>query len=340
MQKRSFLILFGATLILAAGAVYAVKRGDRFVGPPIKGGLALPHLAADLKNLAWMRLTRGAMVSDFTAIGSGWVVVEKSNYPAAPNKVRRLLLGLADLTLVEPKTRRPELLGRLNLDDPKNGKSTLVTLQDRTGKTVAELIVGKSRPDLLGGGNNGVYVRKPGENQAWLARGSLDVSGDTIGWLDRRFLDIAPSRVASLTLTGADGTMLVLRRDGPKGKFAVVGAPADTKFKDDATLAAPAGALSGLDLDDVKPAVDLPVPESGVAHAVFTTADGLTIKLLLFNHDKVDWVAVEASGDGTEAADARAINARVARWIYAIPSDRAKLLRTKLSDLIAPPKGS
>ena len=36
----------------------------------------------------------------------------------------------------------------------------------------------------LGGGNDGIYVRKPGDAQSWLARGTLDLSGDTAGWLD------------------------------------------------------------------------------------------------------------------------------------------------------------
>ena len=90
------------------------------------------------------------MKANFAQIGGHWVVVEKGNYPADEARMRRLLLGLADLTLVEPKTERPELFARLDLDDPSNGKSTLVALQDRTGKTVAELIVGKTRPDRLG----------------------------------------------------------------------------------------------------------------------------------------------------------------------------------------------
>jgi hypothetical protein len=287
-----------------------------------------------------MRLERGAMKADFALIAGRWAVVEKGNYPAAPGRVRWLLLGLADLTLVERKTTRPELLARLDLDDPKNGKSTLVALQDRTGNTVAELIVGKSRPDRLGGGDAGVYVRMPGDNQAWLARGAVDPSGDITGWLDRRILDIPPSRVASVTLTGADGIALVLRRDAPDGKFAVVDAPADTSFKGDAALAAPAAALAGLDLDDVKPAADLPMPASGTASAAFTTDDGLTVTLRLFTHDKADWIAVEASGNGAAEADSQAINTKVARWTYAIPADRGKLLRAKLGDLVAPPKGS
>ena len=339
MQKRSCLLLVGATLLLIAAAIYAVGSGDRAVSLPPHGGRALPGLAAKLGDLAWLRLVRGAMTVDFTAIGGGWVVVERANYKAAPQRMRQLLLGLADLTLMEPKTRRPDRLSRLDLDDPKNGRSTLVTLQDRAGKTVGELIVGKSRPDLLGGGNGGVYVRKPGDNQAWLARGSLDLAGGITSWLDRRILDIAPSRIAALTLTAADGVALKLRA-APDGSFTVVGAPAGTRFKDAAALAAPAGALAGFVLADVQPAAQLPVPASGVARAIFTTVDGLTLSLRLFVHDKTDWVAVSAAGQGAAAAQARAIDARLAPWTYAIPAERAQLLRTRLADLVMPAKGS
>src|SRR5512137_918873 len=103
MRKQSFLSLLVATLAAVASADFVAVGGDGAVSPPSQGERALPALAAKLGDLAWMRLTRGAMKADFTAIGGQWVVVEKNNYPAAPGKVRRLLLGLADLTLVEPK---------------------------------------------------------------------------------------------------------------------------------------------------------------------------------------------------------------------------------------------
>ena len=93
-----------------------------------------------------------------------------------------MLLGLADLTLVEPKTERPELFPRLDLDDPSNGKSTLTSGQDRTGGTVAELIVGKRRSDRLGGGNDGVYLRKPGETApGWRAARSMSAARSSTG---------------------------------------------------------------------------------------------------------------------------------------------------------------
>ena len=340
MRQRGFICLLLMTVAVAAAAIVVAARGDRTVNPPPPGGPALPGLSAKLGDLTWMRLTRGAMTADFTAIVGQWAVVEKSNYPANPKAVRKLLLGLAGLTLVEPKTNRPDRLARLDLDDPKAGRSTLVALQDRSGAVVAQLIVGKSRPDLLGGGNDGVYVRKPGDSQAWLARGSLELADSVTGWLDRRILDLAAARIAAVTLTPPDGSVLTLRRDAGSGKFVVVNLPAEAKLKDDESAASPAEVLARLDLDDVKPAIELPPPASGVTSAVFTTTDGLTVTLRLFSRDATDWITVAAAaGDTTEAA-AKAINDKLGRWAYAIPAERAKLLRTTLADLVAPPKGS
>ncbi|HEV8679616.1 MAG TPA: DUF4340 domain-containing protein [Stellaceae bacterium] len=339
MQKRSFLLLAGATTVLVAAALYALAIGDRAVRPVTRDQRAFPELAARLDDLAWMRLTRGALKVDLNLVAGRWAVIERGNYPAAPDTVRRLLLGLAGLVLVEPKTERPELFGRLDLDDPSNGRSTLVELQDRTGKILAELVVGKTSRGRLGGGDDAVYVRRPGENRTWLGRGSLDLPADVAGWLDRRILDIPASRIASVRLRGGDGTVLVLQREAAGGKFAVADAPADANFKDDAALAAPARALAGLDLADVRPSAELPVPANGVATASFTTFDGLRVDARLLAHGNADWVALDASGSGAAEADAAALGTRLARWTYAIPAERARLLRTRLADLVEPKKG-
>jgi Domain of unknown function (DUF4340) len=339
MQNRGFLTLLCATLIVVGAAVIVLVSGDRAASTAPPGERALPGLAAKLGELAWVRLSHGATKIDFAAIGGRWAVVEKGNYPAAPGKLRQMLLGLADLTLIEPKTERPELFVRLDLDDPANGKSTEIRLNDRTGQTIAELIVGRRRTDRLGTGNDAVYVRKPGADRAWLARGSLDVSGEPVDWLDRRILDIPAARIASVKFT-SDGSTLVLSRAQPADRFAVADAPADAKFKGPAALAEPAGALTALDLADVKPAADQPVPGSGVATASFVTFDGLTLDLRLFARDNADWLAIAASGKDAAEAEAKAINGRVAAWSYAITPDRAKLLRTRLADLVEPAKGS
>ncbi len=340
MQKRGFMVLAGLTLVLTVWAIWSVSGKDPAVGRAIPGQRAVPALGPKLSDLAWIRLSHGPTKANFAQIGGRWSVVEKGNYPAAAGKVKQMLLALADLRLVEAKTERPELFARLALDDPSNGKSTQVTLQDRTGATVAELIVGKRRYDRLGGGNDAVYVRRPGEDRAWLAGGSLDLAGDVISWLDRRIVDIPDKRIASVKFTGEDGATLTLSRTAPEEDFTVVDAPPDTHFKAPPLIAELAAALENFDLEDVKPAAELPVPDRGVATASFTTFDGLTVEVFVFERDNANWAAFDASGSGASEAEGKAITARAARWTYAIPAGKAKRLRTKLSDLIDAPKGS
>jgi hypothetical protein len=332
--------LLAFTIVLVAAAGWTLAGGGQPQPPSLQGQRALPELAAALPNLAWIRLTHGKTTTDFNQIGGRWAIVEKGNYPAAQGKVRKLLLALADLTLIEPKTERADRYARLGLDDPSHGNSTQVMLQERSGQTVAELLIGKTRFDWLGGGNDGVYIRKPDDKQSWLARGSLDLPDHASGWLDRKILDIPATHIDKVALTAGDGTVLVLKRDKPGSDFAVSDPPANAKFKDQTALAEPATALSGLDLQDVSPRADVPVPASGATKAVFMTADGLTITVKLFAHDKGDWIVISAKGEGAAAEKATAIDKRLAAWSFAIPTDRARLLRTRLADLLASPKGS
>ena len=340
MRKSSFHVIVWTTIALVAATAYVVLRGDRTAVPRARVERVFPGLADRLGDLAWMRLSRGQWKIDFANVAGQWVLVEKGNYPASPARMRRLLVGLSELTLVEPKTRRAELFGRLGLDDPADGNSTLLGLRDRTGGTVAELIVGKVRHDRPGGGASGIYIRKPDGERAWLARGSLDLSGDSILWLDRGIVDIPPARIASVRLTGGDGTAFLLRRDKPHAAFAIVDLPEGMKAKADSGVSEPAAALALLDLDDVKPAVEMDFPMNGVTTVEYATFDGLAIKLRLVEEGGADWVALAASGSGSADAESKSINRRVARWVYAIPAARTKLLRTRLADLIEPAKGS
>ncbi len=94
-----------------------------------------------------------------------------------------------------------------------------------TGDTVAEASIAAVPVAAAGGGADLVYVRKPGAEQASLARGSLEVPGDLLGWLDRGIVDLPPGRVAAVSLTAADGATLAIRRAGPEAAFAISDLP-------------------------------------------------------------------------------------------------------------------
>jgi len=340
MQKRSLILLMALTafaVVLAVATLAVGGAGGERVGTDQR---ALPALSAELGDVASVEVHRAGLDLTFVRDGDNWLVAQKSNYPADPGKIRRIVLALADMSLVEPKTSKPELYPRLEVEDPGKGKSTLVVIKDKSGADLARLIVGKRAYDRLGEGNDGVYVRQPGDPQSWLARGSLDLSDNMPNWLVRRIVDIPDSNVAKVILTQPSGAVVTLSRAKPDAKFALDTPPKDAKYKSDAALGEPAMALETLDLEDVRPAAKLPVPDRGVTAATYTTFDGLTVNVKLFQHDNKSWIAVAATGSGKAAVAAEKINGQAARWVYAIPSYKAKMIETKLADLLEPAKGS
>jgi hypothetical protein len=207
---------------------------------------------------------------------------------------------------------------------------------------MGDIIAGKHRDDQLGGGEGGVYVRKPGQPQAWLARGKLDLAGNTADWLDKSLMDMPGAQVKQLVLTQADGSSITMSRNAASDKFALASMPKDKKLKYDSILDDAADTLDKLQLDDVAPAKDFAFPTTGVSHAQFVTFTGETVAIDLADKDGKSWAKITATGTGDGQKAASDLTAQVSPWIYALPTDKAKTLRDKMDDLVeAPPaKGS
>ncbi len=342
MQSKGLIGLLAATAIAVVLAVL-VSTGAR--GPkadPLIGAKVLPQLGQELGEVARMTLVHGDARTTLLRQGNDWVVEERGKYPVDAAKLRQTLLGLAELSYVEPKTRKAEFYPRLEVEDAgqKDAKSTLITASDEKGNILGEIIAGKHRIDQLGGNIDGVYVRKPGDAQSWLARGTLDVAGDTPSWLDHAIVDLPRDKIKEVVLTAPDGGKLDIAHDTPEAPLALKGAPADTKPKSETALVEPTTALASLTLADVRPASELPLPEKDVSHAEFTTFDGLVVKIRLFDQDGKNWARLEASGSGDSEKQAAALNAKLSPWVFAIQEYKAKSLRTKLADVIEAAKQS
>jgi hypothetical protein len=350
MQAKGLTALVGVTILVVAGAL-AISLGGRSSPAPREAGEAVfPAFAGQIGEVANIKISGagGPTTLQRRTQDAGpktaerWLVAEKGGYPADPARVRQLLLGFAELRLVEPKTSNPEFYPRLEVEEPgaAGGHSRRVELANDAGQVFAALIVGKRSPDRLGTGADGLYLRRPGEAQSWLAQGTVDLPAETKDWLDKRVVSIAPARIRQVTLTQPDGTRLVLRREQEGGRFAIVDAPADAKVKSDTVLAEPAGVLDGLELSDVRPAAELPVPQDGVSRAEWMTFDGLTVTGESFDKDGATWVKLAASGNDKAADEAKDLADRTTPWVYGIFAYKAKPMQTKLADLVEPPKGS
>src|SRR6266481_1056750 len=109
MTPRSLFILSGTTLLLGLGAVYGVtqtQRSERGETRPVR---AFPELAA--KSAEAARITIVAAKSKVTLNrddAGTWHVAELGSYPAKPDLIRRLMVDLETLDLLDKRSARLE----------------------------------------------------------------------------------------------------------------------------------------------------------------------------------------------------------------------------------------
>lgn len=304
MKPRSLLILGLITVAVVVAAVVVDVQRYRATAPAEAHGLIYPALAEHLDDVTTVLLQRPGSSVTLNRTAKGWTVAERADYPADFGKVRRLLVALGELSKLEAKTNAPKLYPDLQVEDPTSphAKSTEVTLKTAKGAVVASLIVGKSKPDAAGPGNDGVYVRKEGEERSWLAQGTLSVSGGPAEWIDKKLMDISRTRVATVTIHPPQGAPLVVERAHPTdADFSVKDLPADAKLKGTYMIDAIGGVLENLYADDVRTAADVPLP-TNPATTDIRTFDGLTVTATLADKDGKTWVRLHAASQPPAAA--------------------------------------
>jgi hypothetical protein len=263
--------------------------------------------------------------------GDAWGLADRGGYVVQPSKLRGMLTGLTELRLVEQRTTDPEQFGRLGLEDPngKTGTSNLLRVLDAEGKAIVAVIVGHRRVRTQGNVPEQVYVRRPDDNQTWLAEGSLQVDADPQLWLERDIMNIDHARIAGVAVT-QDDAKLDLARDGDKLTMKV---PADHPPLDDYKLDDLDRALELLTFQDVQTDKE-PVGEK-VGESVFTTTDGLGVTATVFKGEKDIWARFAASGSDKTKDEADKLNARISGWTYQLGNWKQKALVPTLDDLKA-----
>ena len=349
MRSTTLIVLALVTVPISAAAVFVPAPGGTEVAS-VATGPVFPGLKDKIAGVTRLTVTDGNGTVTLERKGppakpgepplDGWALAEKGGYPVDGTALRPILSALVDLKTVEPKTERPKLYDRLDLNDPGKGSEAKAVVLADGGGDVATLIVGRRRYGLTGK-DDGIYIRKPGDARTWLAAPAFDLPSDTLSWVDRKLVDIDADKIKLVSLTpAAGGKPLVFQRDKADAKLAVADLPKDFKLKSDNPGGDLAAAFRYLDLTDVEPAAKLTVPATATAHV--ETFDGLMLDMTLVDQDGATWVKFAAKGTGDAAKEAADIAKRTETWAYKIPDARVKTLETKLADLQAPPpaKGS
>lgn len=299
MNQKTLSYLIGAAVI-ALGAAIAINLSNRPQSdasaqarpllPQLHGHVnevsSITFTAADAKVLATLR--RGP---------DGWGVLEKSGYPADLPKIREFLLKLDQATLLEQKTSNPKRYADLGVDDVK----------DKDAKGILVDIAGLAQPTRLiignynGGGGGGTFVRLDGDAQSWLAKGNLTVDKNTADWERRDLVDIASTRLASISLANPDGKQLKVYKEQPgDANFKVADVPKGRETSSEFAANGLGSTLAGLRADDVFPAKDAAPPEK-VYKAGYAAFDGLQVNVVGWEKDGKDYVQLSANLDGAAA---------------------------------------
>jgi hypothetical protein len=329
MTPRRVAILLGAGVVgIGFASWLSSKRHlDRATQA---GDLVLPGLESALNNITEVRLTKGDETHTTLKKGaSDWTVAER-DYPADSGKVRKFLLDLGALNVVEEKTHNPANYPQLGVEDTTSPKATGTRVALVTPSKVYELIIGKPSNAKSG------YVRVPTTEQALLAAPSLSVDADPKRWLDHTLIDIHQERVKEIEEKPAEGPAFTASREKKEQTdFSVSNIPKGRELSSPVAADPIAGSLGSMTFDDVHKA-SAPA-DAKVSHAIYRTFDGLELDIAGRKDGTRDLITFTVRSTAKETADeAQKLTAQLQGWEYELPSYKYDGIFHSLEDLLKP----
>lgn len=335
MTPKQFAALatVAALSLIVAIAVYSARAPRS--GDTAGVGKLFPSLASNAGNIGRIGIEQGGKSLTLERSGDQWLVKSQDGYPASTEKIRALLLALTDATLLEPKTRIPGRYALLEVDDParKTSNARLIKLEDRSGNILAEIIAGKPRTgaDPTGHGNGGTYVRRPSEEQSWLASTSIAGGAALKDWANPRVFETQTEKIKDLTVEVQGETPYQVKRN-TDGSHELENIPAGKKIKYVNMVDNIIEAASFLDFERVRKTAKA---QDGAAGTVrFETDGGLKIELKVRRDKDGTWIAVEPSGEGDAKKAADDIRARTEDWEFEVLPSKADTMLKKQADLL------
>ncbi len=246
-----------------------------------------------------------------------WTVVEKGGYPADLGKLREYLLKLADAKLVEKKTAKADRYPDLGLSD----------ISDPGAKGIAVEIDGLASPigfiaGIYNAQGGGTYVRRSAEEQSWLATGNLIPDKEPANWLRKELANIPSERIASVTITHADGKLLRVFKDSAADPhYKIADLPKGREPASEFAANGLASVLADLKLEDVAASSEVAVPDK-VTEVRYATFDGIIVDARAWQVGDKHYVALAASEDKDLAQ--KHVDAELVREAAAAEADKAE----------------
>jgi len=327
-RRVAWLLVAGVAVIAFAIWLSSRRHLERDMAA---GALVLPGLEHNVNTVTKVSLRKGdGTHATLKREGDTWRVEERG-WPADVGRVRKLLLDLGALNIVEEKTRLPANYPQLGVADVTSPQTT-GTLIEVTAPTHSwSVIIGKSS-----GAKSG-YVRVANAPQTLLAAPLVTVDSDPKSWLDHALLDVPVARVRQVEERPAQGpAYTVAREKKEQNDFTVSPLPKGRELTSAAAAEPITTSLASLSLDDVRKADPKTDPPS--AHALYRTFDGLELEVSGRKDGNHSLIAASARSTGKDtAAEASQLSARLNGWEFEIPDYKYTVMFSPLEDLLKKP---
>ena len=278
MKSKTIGILAGITILGIIGAILANRGPASHL--PNSGELLFPELLSMVNEVNEVVVETKDQTVTLVRGENAWGVKEKAGFRADLEKVKQTLIGLAELRILEPKTKNPGLYDRLGLQDKEQegSLSTTLTLKTPDNPEAALVIVGNQRPAKGNPRMSDIYVRQPGDPQTWLVMGNLPLEKVAVEWLDKEITALMSKRVHRVRVTHPGGETLLVSKDKPEDlDFQLDAVPSGFKVTSQFTVNNVVGTLAQLSLEDVKKEGDVNFQGQPGVKTVLETFDGLRL---------------------------------------------------------------
>lgn len=353
-KKTLFILLIVLAVLAAVGRSILVRNSEAPVGTDAMGALFFEALPAN--EIAEIVIERPDGSVMLVRNETGWIVENRFGYPADFSKITDLIRKMKQTKVgrkfpaTEPVSKRLSLMPPDHKESVETDKGTRISMKDNNNAVVMDILFGKTRKREEKGIPDSQFVMAVGGQDIYLVDqifSSFETAAPT--WLKKSPVTVAKDDIQKISCTGPGGTLRYTFERPEKGKdFVLVSPPAKRAIKQSA-LNQLAGALTGLEIEDV---ADPSSPPESLSNGIsprldYTLFDGITYHVYpgltcspgipCYLRLQVDYNSPtpgKGKSDGALAIKAGEMNDRLSRWFFVVPERQHQTFFTALDGML------
>lgn len=321
--------------LFAAISVYVSSRPWTTAGVEVDE-VMLPALRDASGKIAAIEIAKGDDKIRLAARNGEWLIESGENYPADAQAVRKLVIAASEAKLIERKTAKKELHQALGLADPGSGGTVgrHIRFLDDAGSVIAEIIAGNARNESIQASGTGTYVRRPGEEQTWLANRQISATTSFRDWTKTKLIDWSTESIKSADIEFKAESAYRIDRDADGKTHKLATMPPGKKLKFVNSVDDIIEAASLIEFKNVRKAgKGTALPKAG--RVILAADSGVKITVDYYSDDKEAWVTMMPEGEGEEGKKiADEIKGRTEGWEFEVPVGEVTATLKKYTDLL------